>query len=102
MEKDEKVIVLDAKWKRLTNQSKNYGIEGNDMYQIYVYSNTYHASEVWLLYPLNEEMLHHKNDIIFVSGDGTIVPVYFVDVANIEDSIEKLKEKIEGKKILAK
>ena len=98
IEKEGRIIILDTKWKRLTNQpNKNYGITQADMYQMYAYSKKYHASEIWLLYPLNEEMLNCKDDIVFNSGDGTIVRVYFIDIANIEDSIEKLKEKIEDK-----
>lgn len=34
-------------------------------------------------------------DISFDSGDGTIVHVFFVDVANIEDSLIELKQKLE-------
>lgn len=47
------------------------------------------ASEVWLLYPMNEEM-RNTEPILFDSGDGVRVSVFLVDVAQIEKSLEKL------------
>lgn len=95
MKRDERVIVLDTKWKRLiNNEDKNYGISQADMYQMYAYSKKYETSEIWLLYPVNDEMKAHQ-DISFDSGDGTTVNVFFVDVANIEECLERFKDKIE-------
>ena len=34
-------------------------------------------------------------DIKFDSGDGTVVHVYFVDVAKIENSLSRLRERLE-------
>ena len=88
-------VVLDTKWKRLVdNERANYGISQADMYQMYAYSKKYETSEIWLLYPMNEEMRKHS-DIRFESGDGTTVSVHFVDVAHIEESLEQLKGKLE-------
>lgn len=54
---DQSAIVLDTKWKSLINQPrKNYGISQADMYQMYAYSKKYNTKEIWLLYPVNEEM----------------------------------------------
>lgn len=86
---------MDTKWKRLVdNERKNYGIAQGDMYQMYAYSKKYKTPEVWLLYPINAEMRGH-DPISFYSGDDTYVKLHFVDVANIEDSLNELKEKIE-------
>lgn len=83
-----------TKWKRLIdNERANYGISQADMYQMYAYSKKYETPEIWLLYPVNEEMRNHS-DIRFDSGDGTTVRVHFVDVAHIEDSLEELKTKL--------
>lgn len=96
IEKDSRVIILDTKWKRLINNERlNYGISQSDMYQMYAYSKKYNTSEIWLLYPLNDEMRGH-NDIEFDSGDGTTVHVFFVDVANIDESLFELKGKIDS------
>ena len=91
MKKGERTIVLDTKWKKLTsNERQNYGISQSDMYQMYAYSKKYNTSEICLLYPINAEMRDHT-PIVFDSGDGTTVKVYFVDIANIEASIDDLK-----------
>lgn len=89
-------MVLDAKWKSLCdNEAKNYGISQSDMYQMYAYSKKYQTSEIWLIYPVNQEMRNHR-PIQFDSGDGTIVNVLLVDVAEIETDLVKLKEELSG------
>lgn len=65
-----------------------------DMYQMYAYSKKYETSEVWLLYPINEDMRDHK-PIEFYSGDNTYVRLFFIDIANIEESLMSLKDRIE-------
>lgn len=87
---DGSVIILDTKWKRLINdKGANFGISQSDMYQMYAYSKKYNTSEIWLLYPVNADMKDSER-ITFDSGDGTTVSLFFVDVANIEKSMEKL------------
>ena len=92
-------IVLDTKWKRLNNNREaNYGISQADMYQMFAYAKKYNTSDIWLLYPVTEEMKNSK-DIVFRSSgpDGEVcVSVFFVDVVDIEKSIEELKTKMEG------
>lgn len=95
MRKDGRTVVLDTKWKRLYNKDRdNYGISQVDMYQMYAYSKKYQTPEIWLLYPINEEMRGHA-PIKFESGDETTVNLHFVDVDKIEDSLQELKDKIE-------
>lgn len=95
MKRGERIVILDTKWKRLiNNESKNYGISQADMYQMYVYSKKYNSSEIWLLYPISDELKNCK-DIRFDSGDGTIVSIFLVDVANIEESLKELNIEIE-------
>lgn len=95
LRKGSRTIVLDTKWKKLiNNEGKNYGISQADMYQMYAYSKKYETSEVWLLYPINEEMRDHK-PIEFYSGDNTYVMLFFIDIANIEESLMSLKDRIE-------
>ena len=91
---EKQIIIMDTKWKKLVNNERiNYGISQSDMYQMYAYSKKYKASEIWLLYPLNDEMKEHS-EISFNSGDGTTVNIYFVDLENIQSSLEVLKDKI--------
>lgn len=98
LEMDGRTVIMDTKWKSLVNNERiNYGISQADMYQMYAYSKKYKTSEIWLLYPVNDDMRDHTN-IRFDSGDGTTVNVFFVDVANIEDSLRLLKMKLEAMK----
>ena len=85
-------VILDTKWKSLVDKPVlNYGIAQADMYQMYAYSKKYNTPDIWLLYPLNEEMRSHS-DISFRSDDGVYIRLFFVDVANIEDSLQVLRE----------
>ena len=94
--KGNRIVIMDTKWKSLIDsERKNYRISQADMYQMYAYSKKYQTSEIWMLYPLNDEMRGHS-EIKFKSGDGTGVRIHFVDVAHIETSLLELKEKLEG------
>ena len=96
IKKDDRTVILDTKWKRLyDNERINYGISQADMYQMYAYSKKYKTPEVWLLYPINDKMRTHE-PIEFYSGDETTVRLFFVDLANIEDSLGELKERVEA------
>ena len=89
-DENKSVIILDTKWKSLVNdKGSNYGISQADMYQMYAYSKKYGTSEIWLLYPVNDAM-RDCGTIKFDSGDGATVSLFFVDVTNIEKSIEDL------------
>lgn len=85
-------IILDTKWKLLTkNRSSNYGIAQSDMYQMYAYAKKYKTNEIWLLYPINNEMMNIGN-IQFISEDNVIVKVFFIDVSDVYKSIKELIE----------
>ena len=87
---DGSMIILDTKWKSLVNdKGSNYGISQADMYQMYAYSKKYGTSEIWLLYPVNDAM-RGCVPIKFDSGDGATVSLFFVDVTDIERSMEEL------------
>ena len=86
-------IILDTKWKRLTDKRANYGISQADMYQVYAYAKKYETGDVWLLYPATEEMRGHE-DIVFKSDDNVQVRVFFVDVAKIEESLDELRGRL--------
>ena len=95
MRKGERTVILDTKWKSLIdNERANYGISQADMYQMYAYSKKYQTSEIWLLYPMNDEMRGH-DPIRFESGDGTTVNLHFVNVDKIEGNLQELKKKLE-------
>jgi 5-methylcytosine-specific restriction enzyme subunit McrC len=91
-------VVLDTKWKSLTdNPRQNYGISQADMYQMYAYSKKYKTPEIWLLYPVNEEMRDAEISFDSFHQDGgveTKVRLFFVDVTDIQGSLGVLKEKL--------
>ncbi len=100
LKKEDRIIIMDTKWKRLVPDSRNnYGISQADMYQMYAYSKKFNTSEIWLLYPLNNDM-KGKNNIYYVADDvlRTYVNVFFVDVAEIEESLQELKDRLTGNK----
>jgi 5-methylcytosine-specific restriction enzyme subunit McrC len=90
-------VVMDTKWKRLiSDRSKNYGMTSADMYQMYAYAQKYAKGsmvpEVWMLYPMTEEM---QQPLFFDSGDGVKVHVFFVNVSEIKESLMTLKQMME-------
>lgn len=90
----DRTVIMDTKWKSLINSERvNYGISQSDMYQMYAYSKKYETSEIWLLYPLNDEMRDHS-DIKFESGDGTTVRLHFVDLTRMPETLEELRDKL--------
>lgn len=94
---DGTLVIMDTKWKSLNNNAReNYNISQADMYQMYAYARKYEKAnngiipEVWMLYPLNDEVRNH-DQISYTSGDGVKVHIYFIDLTDIKMSIEKLK-----------
>lgn len=96
-------IVLDTKWKRLDPQKQNFGIAQTDMYQMYVYAKKYHARDVWLLYPQTEELREPEGQqgrlspfqSMFQGEAEVTVHMFFVDVADIKKSLQKLRKHLE-------
>ncbi len=75
---DKQIVILDTKWKVLSETKKNFGIDQSDMYQMYAYYKKYFDAEVnlsedskpklevWMLYPMNREMINYEKDIVFL------------------------------------
>ncbi len=93
-------VVMDTKWKRLKPDAGiNYGISQSDMYQMYAYSKKYHTSDIWLLYPLNEDV-KGVEDISFVAEreeDKKVnVRIFFIDLADYKNSITRLYDAMDA------
>ena len=88
LKKNDQIIIMDTKWKKLKLNESNYGISQADMYP-----KKYQTKDVWLLYPLREELTNGdiKN---FVSNDEITVHIYFIDLADTEGSINRLLQEI--------
>ncbi len=76
--------VMDAKWKRLTENDKHAGISQADLYQLYAYGRKYEAGNkrvpvLFLLYPWNDRF---RNPLRFDYGDDLrleVRPVHLHD-----------------------
>lgn len=88
------VFVMDTKWKVLSDAKANYGISQADMYQMYAYQKKYTSENVTLLYPLTENV-EQKEPIEFLSHDGTIIKIRFVDLFDLKNSLENIKNEME-------
>ena len=87
-------IIFDTKWKKLNNNPNgNYGLSQADMYQMYAYAKKYRTPDVWLIFPKTYET-YDCRDISYQSDDNVNVRIFFVDVANIEESVQSLQEEI--------
>ncbi len=92
-------VILDTKWKRLKpNERINYGISQADMYQMYAYAHKYQKSnaplpEVWVLYPLNDDM-RNQEPIVFQSYDGVQIHIFLLDLEHMEESLLQLRKNL--------
>jgi len=88
LEFDGRTVVLDTKWKLLSDNARNSGISQTDMYQMYAYGKKYEADKIVLLYPYSDAV--RKTDIRYASDDNVKVDVTFIDLKNADSSISKL------------
>ena len=83
-------IIADTKWKILSQDKTNNGINQADMYQLYAYGKKYDdCKDMYLIYPKDNDIsgnhyhfyLNDKNKA-FESNDGLNLRVVFFDVKN--------------------
>lgn len=80
-------IILDTKWKLLSEKKAHNNVSQGDMYQMYAYSKRYMASQVFLLYPdcpfadSITQRSFQANDAIL----STVVSLHFLNLQNIAD-----------------
>lgn len=98
---DHSIVIMDTKWKSLNrNASTNFGISQSDMYQMYAYSKKYNTTDIWLLYPINEDVRGLPSlsfEAIKDELKRVSVNVFFVDLSNYTDSIIHLYQRVYGK-----
>ena len=85
-------VVLDTKWKLLSDKASNWGISQSDMYQMYAYGKKYEAERVVLLYPDSEKV--SKKDMGYLSNDNVKVDVAFIDLKDPDNSITKILSQV--------
>lgn len=92
LEFDEHIVLLDTKWKLLSDNARNKGISQSDMYQMYAYSKKYEADVIKLLYPYSDTV--SRTGIRYESEDNVKVDVNFIDLKDSDGSISKLLAEI--------
>ncbi|WP_337043697.1 McrC family protein [Emticicia sp. 17c] len=69
---NKEVLIFDTKWKLIdaSKPKQNYGIEQQDLYQLYAYGKKYNARHLFLIYPANEnftqplEVFDYEEDMV--------------------------------------
>lgn len=92
LEFDGQTVVLDTKWKLLSDNTRNSGISQSDMYQMYAYSKKYDADGIVLLYPHSDNV--SRSEFRYASDDNVKVDVSFIDLRNADSSIANLIAKV--------
>ncbi|WP_051622780.1 McrC family protein [Mycoplasmopsis primatum] len=88
----QKPIIMDTKWKVINNEAD---ISRTDIYQMCAYSIGYQSKNLYLLYPKVSNN-QGKIEYHYKKGDTTLT-IFFIDLLNINESIEKLKSEVENK-----
>ncbi|MCZ2260794.1 McrC family protein [Sporosarcina sp. G11-34] len=95
IENDSSQIVIDTKWKRLTNSGR-HGVKREDLYQMYAYVTRYkNAKAAILLYPFTPEITSEAFPIEYWSieeQENKKVAVHMVTLHSRSETITQLKE----------
>ncbi len=92
LEFGERKVVMDTKWKLLSDTERNGGISQSDMYQMYAYGKKYEADRIVLVYPYSDRI--NMTDIEYSSRDKVRVDVRFVDLRTPDNSISDLLSEV--------
>ena len=79
-EKNQAVMITDAKWKMLDEAEKKLGISQADMYQMGSYSSSYDVDSLALIYPMQEKLT--KPVHMTLEGTKTRLLVQPVDISD--------------------
>ena len=99
MRKNEETIILDTKWKKVPPKYGEFvGKAREDMYQMYAYAGRYEAKDIFLLYPRSryssKYVRHYDRFETTTYGRKTVIHLFFIDLANMDESMEKLSKEI--------
>lgn len=92
LKSENETIVMDTKWKILSDTKGNKGITQADMYQMYAYGKKYNADSVVLIYPFSDTI--ESTVLYYFSDDGVHVKVKFVDLRDALTSIQSMLDEI--------
>jgi 5-methylcytosine-specific restriction enzyme subunit McrC len=77
-------IIVDTKWKILSESKSNQGISQSDMYQLYAYGKKYKSKNLYLIYPKDEVIegnLYH-----YYEDKELPLQILFFDVEKLENN----------------
>lgn len=72
--------IIDTKWKILDHNKSTYGIDIQDMYQMYAYSKAFKCNDIILLYP---KPSHSIEETSYYTSDGVSISIRFIDLHEI-------------------
>ncbi|MEW8063546.1 MAG: hypothetical protein AB2758_19135 [Candidatus Thiodiazotropha endolucinida] len=78
-EKNQVVVIADAKWKLLDEEERKLGISQADLYQMESYATRYRVREMFLVYPMQQKMTMPVQ--LHLKGSGAMVNIVPFDVA---------------------
>ena len=81
---DDGKIIVDTKWKILSESKSNQGISQSDMYQLYAYGKKYKSKNLYLIYPKDE--LINGNLYHYYEDNELPLQILFFDVEKLENN----------------
>ena len=89
-------IIIDTKWKRISNKYNRHGVKRDDLYQMYAYITRYqYVKNVILLYPYNSNVYFREDSYCeswsLEDNKEKKIKVYAVDLKSEEATIDNLK-----------
>ena len=81
---DDWKIIVDTKWKILSESKSNQGISQSDMYQLYAYGKKYKSKNLYLIYPKDE--LINGNLYHYYEDNELPLQIWFFDVEKLENN----------------
>lgn len=105
IEANNHTIIMDTKWKCISDNFSDtpsipyrYNIDRQDLYQMFVYAMRFHANDIWMLYPRNENQPKDL-PLEFSSYNGDWpdinVHIFTIDLMNIDTSLNLLLDDVE-------
>lgn len=90
--------IIDTKWKRISVRidDKKLGVAQGDIYQMIAYAHLYGPPKLTLLYPHHVDLGPEEGVLarFKISGHDNIIEAASVDVANGQDIVQRLRDKL--------
>lgn len=82
--RDESVVILDTKWKRLDLGAPNLGVSSGDAYQMNAYASRYRCNQLALVYPASMDCPPGKvTDFVLMTEERPVLNVFAIDIREL-------------------